>query len=1302
MKNKWTHNTNTIFFKAILLWSMLIVNSLQAQINIDFETTSPTCNGYTNGTATANPSGGTAPYLYFWSTGQAGQTTYNLTGGDYSVTISDATGTTATATANVPQPDELMVSVTPIGDVCLGTNGTWSASAMGGTMPYFYEWSNGAMTQNVSGLTPGYLSVTVTDSNGCKAIGGRTVNLPLSVEVVTTDVVCFGICDASANLVITGGVGPFTYLWNTGSTDPSLPWIPAGDFSVTVTDSDGCVAIGTGTVNEPPAIVLDATITGQCSDDASIAVTASGGTPPFEYFWSTGATTPDLTGLSAGTYALTVTDANDCQADTSFVISLGNIDIEVQDVIHPTCIGGNNGTISIGISGGASPYDILWSNDETASMITGLDAGTFAVTVTDAAGCTATESVTLVPTSDLSLTLSATPADCDGTGGTATVDNVMNGVAPFMYEWSTTPVQTTQTATNLSAGFYAVTVTDADGCQATGSVEVEQANPLVILVQIENETCGGANDGAITIVQVGPNPVQPLTYTWSHDADLNSDMASNLLAGSYSVTVTDATGCTGSAEGLMVETDSSIDTDILWEVDTCMGDSILVTFSELSTLTPANATIISWDWTFSNGVTSSDPTVQFYTTMDSISANLIVLNSFGCTDTVAELAVFDLLCDLYPDTLFTCENEELMTMPDTSCTGTYDFEWAANPAIIAGSNTGTPTILTDTSVTLMVNITNSLGCSLMEEVFVEVIDTSKQIMENEIMTAQCDSTTIDFSIDNPDIACYSWIFDYPNFDNTGNGQNPSYTYSEPGVYTLAIAPNLPCLDTIFKEILVSEPPSANFTVDVAPCTETVNISLMDASLTPEAITSWGWFLSNGSASVMQNPVFTFDSCQVLDATLIIEFGMNCSDTAMMTFEVPVFENPPSLPDTILVCATGDTIFLNPNGNPDFDYAWTPADMVDNPTSPNPMVIVEGSSSFSVVISGAGCGDTCAVEQNVEVILVDELNLQVPDSIGVCEETAMDLVATTDTPVIFEWASNSEFNPLIDEEGVLNMSEINFVITDTTTMYVRATDEFGCVEIDSFLLANYEIQAVPTDFMNVCIGDSLVMLPIDNLTEVDTVTWMPDNPNGTVPEESGIYTISIVNDQGCTLEQDIEINVQDITADLNVVPGLDTILLGDDVRITALVDDNFVYNWMPSETLDDPTISNPTASPTAPTTYTLEVTDTLTECRGSGMSQICVVNNLCGDPLIYVPNTFTPNGDGLNDVFYVRGFNIDEVEMVVFNRWGQKVFETREVSKGWDGSYEGAVAPPDVYGYYLRVRCISGGEYEAKGNVTVIR
>jgi gliding motility-associated-like protein len=1297
MKNKWTIQIISVF---LLMLSVLVVSELEGQVAIDFATTSPTCNGYTNGAATANPDGGSAPYLYFWSTGQAGQTAYNLTGGDYSVTIADANGMTATATATVTQPDLLEAAVIADGDVCEGINSSWSVTATGGTTPYVYAWSTGATTQSVSNFAAGYLSVTVTDVNGCKVITGRTVNLPLSIEVVTTDVVCFGICDASANLMITGGVGPFTYLWNTGSIDPSLPWIPAGDFSVTVTDSDGCVAIGSGTVNEPPEIILDATIIGQCADDASISVTASGGTSPVDYFWSTGSTSSNLINLSPGTYALTVTDVNDCKVDTSFIISSG-VEIAIVDIINPTCVGGMNGTLSVGVTAGVPSYEYLWSNGETTPMITALDVGTYTVTVTDAAGCTATESAILVPTSDLVLELSSTPAECDGTGGTATVDNVINGTPAFDYEWGTTPVQTTQTATNLAAGFYEVMVTDMNGCQTTDNIEVEPANNLTILLEIINASCSNTNDGKINIQQVGPNVVLPLTYQWS-DPMLMGDSACDLSPDTYGVTVTDATGCTGVADDIIIDFNSSIETDILWEVDTCMGDSILVTFSENSSLTPTNAVIVSWDWTFDNGVMSSESMVQFYTTSDSIEAQLIIMNSSGCVDTVFKMIVFNLLCDLYPDTLFICENEELVAIPDANCTGITTYEWVSNPAIIVGENTASPTVMTNEDVILMVNLTNSLGCSLMEEIYIEVIDTSKQIMEDEIITTQCDSTTVDFSIDNAGIACYSWIFDYPNFDNIGNGQNTNYTYSEPGVYILAIVPNLPCLDTIFKEILVSEPPSANFTVDVSSCTETVDIGLMDASLTSENITAWQWILSNGDTSSMQNPIFTFDSCQVIDATLIIDFETGCQDTVMRSFPVLVFENPPALADTIIVCAAGDTIFLNPNGNPDFDYLWTPVNMVDDPTSPNPMVIVDGSSMFSVVISDDGCGDTCTVEMDVLVILSEPLNLEVPDDVSVCKEMEMDFSATTDTPVTFVWATNADFEPIIDSEGLLDSSTINFTITDTTTIYTMATDEFGCVEVDSFLVGNYEIQAVPQDFVNVCIKDTLVAMPIANLSNVDTVTWLPDNPNGIVPLGNEIFTVQIINNKGCTLEQDIEINVQDINTDLNIVPGLDTVLLGDDIRITALSENSFVYNWSSESTLDDPTIANPIATPNETITYILEVVDTVTECRGVGFSQICVVNNLCGNPLIYVPNTFTPNGDGLNDIFYVRGFNIDEVEMIIFNRWGQKIFGTRELTKGWDGSFEGGFAPSDVYGYYLKVSCVSGGEYEQKGNVTVIR
>jgi gliding motility-associated-like protein len=143
--------------------------------------------------------------------------------------------------------------------------------------------------------------------------------------------------------------------------------------------------------------------------------------------------------------------------------------------------------------------------------------------------------------------------------------------------------------------------------------------------------------------------------------------------------------------------------------------------------------------------------------------------------------------------------------------------------------------------------------------------------------------------------------------------------------------------------------------------------------------------------------------------------------------------------------------------------------------------------------------------------------------------------------------------------------------------------------------------------------------------------------------------------------------------------------------------------MPEGGLDNPSDCDPTASPLISTIYKVEVEDPATGCRGSGQSEICVVSGICGEPLIFVPNAFTPNGDGLNDVLYVRGYNIERVILfAIYNRWGEKVFESHSVNEGWDGDYKGRTAKGDVFAYYLKVECQTGEEFFKKGNVTVIR
>ena len=1276
-----------------------------AQITIALDITEPTCFGYTNGQATATPTGGTAPYQYFWNTGTPNATAYNLGAGSYGVTVSDANGLTASATAIVNEPAQIQVSIDPMTDICLGTEDTWIANVTGGTPPYNYIWSTGATDTLVSNLSMGFLFVTVTDAAGCQGIGGMKVNDPLSIIVTATDVICFGICDASVEIQLMGGVGPYTYLWNTGSTDPSLPWVPAGDYSVTITDANGCTVTGSATSNEPPEIMISATIDGQCSNNASITVNPSGGTPPFSYFWGfNGSTSNTVSNLGPGSYNVVVTDSNNCQKDSTFIISPG-ITIDIIDIVNPTCLGGANGMMTaIVTSPGVTPYTFEWSNGTNTAANINLDPGTYTVTATDNAGCTATASATIVATSDLELVVTSTDVNCDGTGGTATVSDVINGTPGYSYEWNTTPPQFTATAINLDAGTYTVTVIDTLGCMAMDTVSIASPVDLIVMVQVTDASCEDSSDGSITVTDVGPNAIPPLTYVWSHDSNLNAAIANDLLPGIYSVTVTDSIGCSGTAVDLELGFNSSIASNIEWVIDTCMGDSILVTFSENSILTPTDATIVSWDWTFSTGLTSSDSTVQFYTTTDSIDVTLIVQNSFNCTDTVSETVIFDLLCDVYSDTVFVCQGDTLQLEPNADCTNITAFEWLPDSVIIAGQNTSTPTIIGTNNMFLEVNVSNGIGCSLVETVFVEVIDTSKQIQANEITYSQCDSTTLDFATANADIACFTWYFDYPNDVETGSGMLVSHTYPAAGDYVLALVPNVPCLDTVFIDITVEEVPNADFTVDLSPCTDVIDVQLMDNSTVPTQITAWEWTLSTGDTSSLQNPVFTFDSCQTVETQLVIFFDPNCTDTSTMIFDVPVFENPPELVDTLIVCEAGDTISLNVGGDTNFEYNWSPDNLLDDPTAVNPLATVNATTLFTVTITDDGCADTCSVELQVLVIVADTLGLIIPGDVGVCEVIDTTLTATTTVPAMIQWSIDPNFDSIYEQSDTLVTSHsIAFTVADTTMMYVKATDAYGCMDVDSFLLAYYGVEAIVQDFINICIGDTLVSMPIENLTVNDNVVWEPSSPMGTVPTENGAFTVTITNDQNCELTQTIDLNVQDISLNLNVIPALDTILLGQSAQITATIDEDYVYNWTPSDgSLDDTTIADPTATPDTETIYLLEVQDTVTGCRGTGTSIIWVGNDLCDDPMIDVPNTFTPNGDGLNDVFYVRGFNIDEVQMVVYNRWGQKMFETRDVNKGWDGSFEGQRLPPDAYAYYLRVVCIEGGVYEKTGNVTIIR
>ena len=368
-----------------------------------------------------------------------------------------------------------------------------------------------------------------------------TVNGGLTISETHIDETC-GQANGSIDLTVSG-TAPFTYTWNNGIgniQDPS--GLTAGTYNVTVSDATGCDA--TLSIEIQDAGDLQADITSMdigCNggNDGSINVNVTSGTAPFTYDWTNGiGNIPNPTGLPAGDYTVTVTDASGCSitltttinATSALIVNIGTTDV--------TCNGANDGGASANISGGQAPYTYLWNTGATTASISNLGAGTFEVTVTDANGCTGENSVTINEASAIALDINGTGGSCNGGLGMAMV-NATGGNPGYTYLWS--DGQTTETAIDLPMGTYSVTVSDINGCTAETNITLTNDMGLGVMITHTDVVCHGDTDGTATASAIGGQA--PDTYLWSTGATTAS--ISNLTAGTYEVTVTDATGCSG-------------------------------------------------------------------------------------------------------------------------------------------------------------------------------------------------------------------------------------------------------------------------------------------------------------------------------------------------------------------------------------------------------------------------------------------------------------------------------------------------------------------------------------------------------------------------------------------------------------------------------------------------------------------------------------------------------------------------------------------------------------------------------------
>ena len=535
-----TQSSNTSEFSACRTVVDVCANFLASIKSNDV-----TCNGGTNGSATASTSGGLNQGITFsWSTGATTATISNLKAGTYTVTASDAAGCQSIQSVNILQPSAIVITPSSVNVACNGEkSGLINAAVTGGIAPYTYRWSNGATTSAITSLVAGAYTLTVTDQNNCTKTASVTITQPLAINVLLSgnDTLCPGAKNGTALATVTGGVSPYSYLWSTGATTSSISNLGVGNYTVTLTDQNKCQKTGIISVIETAPLRIDSNLVQpKCVGEASgsIEIKISGGIPPYTYLWENGATTANRTNLPAGDYKVAVTDANRCSDSWVFTLKDPAAISAKVSTTDPACFGQNNGTATVVVSSPGT-HAFLWSTGATTSAISNLGAGRYNLTVTNSIGCKATFPFTLnAPSAGLAITTKSSNIDCFGQSTGQITTNTTGGKAPYSYSWSNG--STLANLSNLPAGTYVVTVTDQSGCGDTANVNILQNPAISTTVSAINPACFGPTNGQVSVTVNGGSPAY--TYLWSTGATTTA--ITDLAAGKYVLTVTDALRCT--------------------------------------------------------------------------------------------------------------------------------------------------------------------------------------------------------------------------------------------------------------------------------------------------------------------------------------------------------------------------------------------------------------------------------------------------------------------------------------------------------------------------------------------------------------------------------------------------------------------------------------------------------------------------------------------------------------------------------------------------------------------------------------
>ncbi len=1160
-------------------------------------------------------------------------------------------------------------------------DGAINVTVTGGSGTYTYLWtgpgSYSASSQDISNVPAGAYSLTINDGlcNPVVLNFNLTSPLPLLIQEDTAaqiDVLCFSYLTGAIKVDVTQqSVGPYDYLLtlqggvtissiiNATATNYTFTSLAAGIYDIKVTDANGSSKTILGIeITQPSGISASISYPSNISCAGSTAgsatVTATGGIGTLSYSWNTNPiqTTATATGLIAGNYTVTITDANNCSIQKFAVITEPNgITASISSQTNVLCFGNNTGSATVSATGGTGALTYSWDTIpiQTTATATELVAGTYNVTITDANGCSKILIVLITqPSSELATTISnSTNVSCfGGNNGNATV-LASGGTSPYTYSWNTNPIQTSATANGLTAGTYNVTVTDANGCVDSSPVTITEPAGMSATISAQTDVfCSGNSTGSATVTATGGTA--PYTYSWNTTPVQTSAIAINLAIGTYTATITDAKGCTTTTQATITEPNGIVISIASQTNVNCYGNNT----GAVSILASGGTGILTYSW----------DTIPVQTSLNAIGLiagtyHLTVTDANNCTKVqtvnIKQPDDINITTDLEKD--ITCFNDANGEIKITITGGTlnYNYTWTKD-----GIPYATTEDLTHLSPGIyMVTVSDANNCGPKTAIFTITeppILAVSLISQTNILCFGEATGAIDIAVvgGTPALSGYNFAWTGPNGFTSSN---KNLTSIIAGTYNVLVTDNSGCSKAL--SVTLTQPTAIVLAATTTPIicygSNDASISLtINGGVTPYTII---W--SNLGGGTFQ------DNLSAGDYLITVTDANNCVKTLNVNIpEAPVFTINPVVKNISCFGAKDGSINLNIIGG------IAPVKLVwdDSPVAGNVRNNL-GPGSYTVTIVDS---KPCTIKKTFIILEPQPLILSANvDNAFDCDNAnsgAINLLVAGGTPPFtYAWSNGST------TEDLVNIPAGNYLVT--------VIDSRGCSK-----QAQYSINRPPP-----------IVIGVATKTEFDCETkfvkqtfvaqvsggvppyqlaWSSGTVSGSNNEmmntsQNGTAILYVTDALGCKANYSFNVKLQSLgTPSFNstsyslVTYGTYSII--DPIQFTNTATGNFISMVWDFGDGSFSTELNPVHTFLNPKEYV--VTQTVTYPFGCVYVQKITFNVEKGY-LFVVPNAFTPNNDAINDTFRPVTKALKNVRLDIYDTWGSLIYsETGDTLKGWDG------------------------------------